>query len=127
MKVILPLSGILLAQIIFSAGMFTISNHNIFIIGGEYVVHKGEIVHGNLGLAFAQVTLEEDSRIEGEILSFSSTLDGRGSITGNISSIESDIKLETPAKVTVAARDQSVFPYIILLPRMARWNLSLRP
>jgi hypothetical protein len=127
MKVILPISGILLVPVILITSMFTIINHNIYIIGGEYVVHKGEIVHGNMGLAFAQVTLEEDSRIEGEILSFSSTLDGRGSITGNISSIESDIKLETPAKVTVMPRDRSVFPYIILLPRMARWNLSFGP
>jgi hypothetical protein len=127
MKVVLLISSILLVQVILITGMFTFTNHNICIIGGEYDVHKGEIVKGNLRLAFAQVTLEEDSQIEGEILSFSSTVNGRGSVSGNISSIESDIKLETPAKVTVAPRDRSIFPYIILLPRMARWNLFFGP
>jgi len=39
-------------------GMFIGIIHNIFIICGEYVVRKDEIVLGNLGLTFAKVTLE---------------------------------------------------------------------
>ena len=50
MKAILLMLGILMIPVILITGMFTGINHNIFIIGGEYVVHKGEIVHWNLGL-----------------------------------------------------------------------------
>jgi len=69
--------------------------------------------------------LEEGSLIEGKILSFSSAVEVIGSVAGNISSIGSDIKLEPSARVNVISSDKGVFSYVILLPKMARWNLSL--
>jgi len=66
--------------VILITGMFTGINHNIFIIGGEYVVHKGEIVHWNLGLASPKVMLEEVPSLEGKILSFSSAVEVIGSV-----------------------------------------------
>jgi hypothetical protein len=101
-------------------------NHNTFIMGGEYIVHEGEIVHGNLELVFAQVTLEEGSHIEGGVLSFSSAFDVCGTVAGNISSLESDVQLEKSARVKAMPRDKGVFPFVILLPEMVRWNPSFR-
>ena len=109
MKAILLMLCILMVPAILITGMFIGIIHNIFIICGEYVVRKDEIVLGNLGLAFAQVTLEEGSHIEGEVLSFSSAVDVRGTVAGNISSIGSDIKLGKPAKTNVVPRVKSVF------------------
>jgi hypothetical protein len=122
MKVILLTLGILMFLVILGTGALNGINHNKYIIGGEYVVHRGEISHGNLELAFAQVTLEEGSHIDGAIHSFSSAVNIHGSVSGNILSIGSDIKLVTPAKVKYLPHNQIVFPYVILLPEMARWN-----
>jgi hypothetical protein len=78
-----------------------------------------------LELVFTQVTLEEGSRIEGDVLAFSSTIDVRGTVVGQLSSIESDIDLEKFANVKVLNQDKGFFPFVVLLPKMVRWNLTL--
>jgi len=97
---------------------------NTYIIGGEYILHKGEVVKGNLVLAFAQVTLEEDSRIEGNIRSFSSAIDLGCTLTGDISSVESDIKIEESTNLRSTQPDIGLLPFVVLLPNLARWNLA---
>ena len=124
MKVILlALSGIAFLVVLITLASAAI-NHNTFIMGGEYIVHEGEIVHGNLELAFAQVALEKGSHIEGGILSFSSAVDVCGKVSGNISSLESDIQLEKSARLIATPHDKGVFPFVVLLPQMVRWNSS---
>ena len=76
-------------------------------------------------MVFAQATLEEGSRIEGEIHSFSSAVDICGTVAGNISSFGSDIKLEKSARINSAPREISVFPFVLLLPKTTRWNISI--
>ena len=89
MKVILlPLILLIFLFVLITGGLAGI-HHNTYVVGGEYVVREGEIVHGNLEFLFAQVALEEDSRVEGAIVSISSVLDVDGTVTGNISSLES--------------------------------------
>jgi hypothetical protein len=124
MKVILLSLVLLISLLVLVTGGLAAINHNTFIVGGEYVVHEDEIVRGNLDLLFAQVTLEKDARVEGAIVSVSSVVDVRGMVTGNISSLESDVNLGQSAQVKAIPSDTGVFPLVILLPEMARWNLS---
>jgi hypothetical protein len=105
-------------------GALAVINHDTYIIGGDYVVHEGNIVHGNLRLFFAQVTLEKDAHVEGAILSFSSTMDVRGTVTGNISSLESEVKVRESAHIKGIPSDTNILPLVLLLPEMARWNMS---
>jgi hypothetical protein len=100
-------------------------DHNTYVIGGKYVVHEGDNVHGNLKLYFAQVLLEKDTLVHGEILSVSSTVDIQGEVTGDLSAIESEVKIGQPANVKVIAKEPDVFPFVILLPEIARWNISI--
>jgi len=97
---------------------------NTYIIGGEYILHKGEVIRGNLVLAFAQVTLEEGSRIEGTIHSFSSAIDVGCTLTGDISSYESDIKIEESTNLRNSQPSKGLLPFVVLLPNLARWNIA---
>jgi hypothetical protein len=106
------------------SGALAAINHNTYIVGGEYVVRKGEIVDGNLGLFFAEVTLEKGARVDGTVLSFSSVVDVYGTVAGNISSLESEVNVRPSAQVKVVPKDTGVFPVVILLPNIARWNLA---
>ena len=105
-------------------GALALINHNSYIVGGEYVIPEGETVQGNLSLFFAQVTLEKDARLEGSILSFSSVVDVRGAVTGDISSVESEVNVQQSAEIKAVPRDTGLFPLVVLLPEMARWNVS---
>lgn len=102
----------------------TLIDKNTYIIGGEYILHKGEVLRGNLVLAFAQVTLEEDSRIEGTIHSFSSAIDLGCTLTGDITSVESDVKIENSTNLKSTPPDKGLLPFVVLLPNLARWNLT---
>jgi hypothetical protein len=124
MKIILLASSIMVFLFILTGGALALVNQDTYVIGGEYVVREGEIVRGNLNLVFAQVTLEDGSKIEGGLLAISSCVDVRGSVAGSISSVESDIKLEKSASVRDLHQDKGVIPFVILLPKMARWNLA---
>jgi hypothetical protein len=124
MKVILLPLVIFMFLVLLTTGTFNVINHNTYIIGGEYVFREGEIINGNLAVLFAQVTLEKNTHVQGSIQSLSSTVDVRGTVTGNISSLESEIKVRNSAQIKVTPSDTGVFPFVILLPEMARWNLS---
>lgn len=125
MKVILLPLVFLLFMVMSIAAVSAVIGHNTYIIGGEYVVHEGETLHGNLELFFTQVIIEKDTRVDGKILSVSSTIDVRGIVTGNISAIESEVEIEQPADVKIISREPDVIPFVILLPEIARWNLSI--
>ncbi len=124
MKIILLSLGILMFLFILTTGALNTFNHNTYIIGGEYIVHKGEVVQGNLGTFFAQVILEKDARVDGALLSFSSSVEVCGNVTGNITSLESEVNVQQSAQVKGIPKDTGVFPFVVILPEMARWNLS---
>jgi len=125
MKIIILLIGFLLILLLLTGGVFSAFDGRTYVIGGEYIVSEGQVVRDNLELVFAQVTIEKGSQIDGCISSFSSAIDIYGRVTGDITSIESDIQVEDTSDVKSLAQDKGVLPFVILLPKMARWNLSL--
>jgi hypothetical protein len=124
MKVIFLPLVIFMFLVVLITSTFAVINHNTYIVGGEYVVHEGEFIDGNLVVLFAQVKLEKNTHIQGSIRSLSSTVDIRGTVKGNILSLESEVLVRNSAQINVIPDDTGVFPFVILLPEMARWNLS---
>ena len=96
-----------------------------WVVGGEYVVHTGEVVSGNLQALFAQVTLEEGARIEGRILSVSSALDLAGAVSGEIVAFGSDVQVRDTASLRLSPREMDAIPYVVLLPQMARLGVAV--
>jgi hypothetical protein len=125
MKTILLSLGIFMFLIVLLTGALITINHNTYIIGGNYIVTDGEVVHGNLGMFFAQVKLEKGARVEGALLSFSSTLDLCGNVNGQITSLESEVTVQQSAQVKEIPKDTGIFPFVVILPEMARWNISI--
>lgn len=107
------LSGVIMTAVA-AAGRDT------YVIGGEYTVHEGETIRGNLDLAFAQVTVEAGGRIEGRLRTISSAVKIYGSVGGTILSVESDIAVNESADLQGEPRELGNFPYVLLLPEMAR-------
>lgn len=124
MKTILQSLSIVVFLFVLITGALITINHNTYIIGGNYIVPEGEVLHGNLGTFFAQVKLEKGARVEGALLSFSSTLDLSGNVTGHITSLESEVTVQQSAQVKEIPEDSGIFPFVVILPEMARWNLT---
>jgi hypothetical protein len=93
---------------------------NTYVVGGEYVLHTGDVVRGNLDALFAQITLEEGSRVDGRILAVSSALDLQGSVGGGILGLGSDIAVRPTATLAETPRQLELIGYVVLLPQMAR-------
>jgi len=90
------------------------------VVGGEYVIHRGEVVTGNVDAWFAQITLEDGARVQGQIRSLSSVLNLGGKVDGTILAVGSDVIVRATAELAQHPRRVEIIPYVILLPRMAR-------
>ena len=102
------------------AGWGLAAGPDTFVVGGEYVLHSGEVVRGNLDAMFAQITLEEGSRVDGQILAVSSALDLQGSVGGGILGLGSDVTVRPTATLAETPRQVELIGYVVLLPQMAR-------
>ena len=124
MKMILLPVAIFVLLALSLGGWWGFIHDNTYVIGGEYVINNGDIVKGDLNLIFAQVEMENGGRVDGRILSFSSALDLNGVVSGDILAIGSDIQVEKAAQLREAPREVDAFPYVVLLPRMARIGVA---
>ena len=93
----------LIASVLFSA--FLIHHNALYIIGGEYVIPKGETLNGNMYALFSDVTLEEGAHINGSVFSLGSDMDVKGVVEGNTLSFE-------------------FFGYTVLVPELRRLQIS---
>lgn len=120
MKILFASFCLLLCLSPILAQTFVPANQDTFVIGGEYRVDQGEILKGNLYLLFAQVTIDQGGRVNGGILSLSSAVEVFGDVDGPVESVESDIDIKETAQVSEIHNRIGTFPYVILLPQMAR-------
>lgn len=93
----------LITSVLFSA--FLIHHNALYIIGGEYVIPKGETLNGDMYALFANITLEEGARIKGNILSFGCETDVKGVIEGDTLTV-------------------GFFDYTVLIPELRRLQIS---
>jgi len=92
----------LITSFLFSA--FLIHHNALYIIGGEYVIPKGETLNGDVYALFADVTLEEGSRIKGSFVSLGCDMDVKGVIEGRTLSFK-------------------FFDYTVLIPELRRLQI----
>lgn len=108
------------------AGWRSYADPGTYVVGGQYVVHAGEVLRGNLQTFFAQVTVEAGARVEGSITIVSSTLDLAGSVSGSVLSMGSDLTVRPGAAIDEGTRQLQGIPYVILLPSMVRSGHAAR-
>jgi hypothetical protein len=101
-------------------GWRVFSQSNSYAIGGECVIHTGDVVHGDLRAFFAQVTVQDGARVDGSITAISSTLDLAGSVGGSVLAVESDLAVRDTAKLSESPRRVEGIPYVLLLPHIVR-------
>jgi hypothetical protein len=92
----------------------------VYVIGGVYVIPRGQVIQGDLHVLFAQVIVEDGARLDGRIVSISSTLDLAGGVAGEVLAIGSDTTIRDSAKLLRSPHEVRLIPYVILLPSMAR-------
>ena len=126
MKIVFLPATILILLIVSLSGLWLLLDGNACIIGGAYVVHGGETVEGDLNLIFAQAELQRGGRVDGRIRSFSSALDLNGAVAGDVLAIGSDIHVEETAELKSKPSEVVGFPYVILLPQIARVGTHVR-
>jgi hypothetical protein len=117
----LVLSG--LALLAASTGAILLGN-TVFVVGGEYTFRPGQVVEGNLVAVFARVTLEPGSTVNGKLTGISSDLDLRGSVAGDIASIESEVTLGASCATGGAQREFDLFNFVILFPEIMRLGIA---
>ena len=118
----LVISSLIILVLYLSVPLF---RDTLFVVGGKYTLHPGEVVDGDLKVLFAQVELEQGSQVKGELTGISSDLDINGTVTGDFLSLESDVIVSTSCKIGGAQREFDLFNYIILIPEITRLRLSL--
>ncbi len=96
-------------------------------IGGTYVLQGGQQITGNLILVFAQFTLEDGATLDGRIVSVSSVIDLRGRISGDVLAFDSDLTIRNTARMSGSPKEIQAFPYVILLPEIARAGSLANP
>ncbi len=89
-----------------------------YVIGGECVIHTGDVIHGDLHVLFAQVTVQDGARVDGSITAISSTLDLAGSVGSSVLAVGSDVAVRGTAKLSESPRRVDGIPYVLLLPHI---------
>lgn len=88
----------------------------LMLIGGDYTLQGDEIRHGNMIALFSAVTLEEGSIIEGNLLALGGSVSVNGLITENITSLSSDLIIQSAAQITGEIKQLGKIPLEIELP-----------
>jgi len=92
-----------IASVAFASVLFT--HPAVYVIGGDYVLPEGETLNADLLMVFAQVSVEQGARINGQVISLCSELDLKGTLEEKLV-------------------DWDFFGYKILLPRLRRLQIG---
>ena len=102
------------------AGLRVLDRPDAYVVGGTYVIRRGDVLRGNVRAFFAQVKVEDGARVAGRILAMSSTLDLAGGVGGEVMAVGSDVMVRQTATLESAPRRLGAMPYVFLLPQMLR-------
>lgn len=107
------------------AGWRVLSQSDTYVVGGEFIIPAGGVLHGDIQALFAQVRLAHGARVDGKITAVSSTLDLAGSVGGAVLAIGSDVTVQATAELAHAPRAVEGIPYVVLLPALVRTGSQL--
>lgn len=89
-------------------------------LGGQHHITAETPLDGDVSFYFAQVTIDKDTQVDGEIFLYSSTLDLRGHVTRNIHAFESDLSLHETARVDGEIDQNDFIHWTLLLPAVVQ-------
>ncbi len=101
-------------------GWRILSRSDTLVVGGQYTLPAGRVIHSNLKVFFAQVHIPDGARVDGQITAVSSTLELAGSVGGSVLAVSSDVTVRTTAQLAEPPHHVSGIPYVVLLPSMLR-------
>ena len=89
-----------------------------FIIGGSHTLQAGQAVEGSLVVLFAQLSVEPGARPEDGLITFSSNVNIRGAVDGDILSLESDVDVDEYASLAGRCRKLDLIHVVLQLPQI---------
>jgi hypothetical protein len=99
---------------------FLVLHPGEFVLGGQYHITPETLLTEDLSFYFAQVTIDEDALVNGQIFLYSSTLDVRGHVTEDIHAFESDVILHETALVDGKIDQNDFIHWTLLLPEIVQ-------
>ena len=114
--VILSLATILLATL---SMPFLVLHTGETVLGGQYHITSDTPLERDMSFYFAQVTVDDDTLVDGHIFLYSSTLDLRGHVTEDIHAFESNLTLRESAQVDGKIDETDFIHWTLLLPAIA--------
>lgn len=91
------------------------------VVGGEYHISSNTLLEEDMSFYFAQVTVDEDVLVDGQIFLYSSTLNLRGHVTKDIHAFESDLTLHDTARVDGEVDESDFIHWTLLLPGIVQF------
>lgn len=111
----------LIVVLLVSMGMPLLILHpGKIILGGQYHITSNVPLNEGMNFYFAQVIIDEDAQVDGQIFLYSSTLDLHGHVTEDIHAFESDLTLRETAHVDGEIDQEDFIHWTLLLPAIAQ-------
>ncbi|MGD8406786.1 MAG: polymer-forming cytoskeletal protein [Anaerolineales bacterium] len=99
---------------------FLVLHPGQLVLGGQHHITSDTPLSKNVSFYFAQVKIDEDAKVEGQIFLYSSTLDIRGTVTEDIHAFESDLTLHESAHVEGEIDQNDLIHWTLLLPAIVQ-------
>jgi hypothetical protein len=99
---------------------FLVLHPGQFVLGGQHHITSETHLAEDVSFYFAQVKMDEDAKVEGQIFLYSSTLDLRGTVTEDIHAFESDLTLHQTAHVEGEIDQNDLIHWTLLLPEIVQ-------
>lgn len=97
---------------------FLVVHPGELVVGGQHHITGNSPVHEDISFYFAQVTIDEDAMVDGNIFLYSSTLDLSGKVSEDIHAFESDLTLRKSARIDGVIDQTDFIHWTLLLPAM---------
>lgn len=98
---------------------FVVLHPGEFVLGGDYHITSEAPLERDVSFYFAQVTVDEGARVDGQMYLYSSTLDLHGVVTKGIHAFESDLTIHDTARVEGEIDQNAFIHWTLLLPAIA--------
>lgn len=101
---------------------FLVLHPGKIVLGGQYHITSDMLLDEDMSFYFAQVIVDEDALVDGQIFLYSSTLGLYGHVTRDIHALESDLTLHTTARVDGEIDQNDLIHWTLVLPAIAQFH-----
>jgi len=119
---ILIISALVVVLLASMSMPFLVLHSGRIIVGGQHHITSDMLLGEDMSFYFAQVTVDEDALVDGQIFLYSSTLGLHGHVTKDIHAIESDLTLHTTARVDGEIDQNDLIHWTLVLPEIVQFH-----